>query len=91
ADDAGLRLWAGEHGVDPGDRAAAVGARDALRALVDGTDADLPPLQLPVAAAPGAVRLTARTAADAAVASAVVLSLQGKLGRVKLCGGEDCR
>ena len=35
--------------------------------------------------------LTARTAAEAAVASAVVLGIQGKLGRVKLCGGEDCR
>ena len=37
------------------------------------------------------VELQARTAAEAAVASSVVLSIQGKLRRVKLCGGEDCR
>lgn len=91
ADDAGHRQWSEEHGVLPGDRLTAVRARDALRAIVDGDDADLPPIELPVATASGTVALRARSAADAAVASAVVLSLQGKLGRVKLCGGEDCR
>ncbi|WP_285116921.1 CGNR zinc finger domain-containing protein [Leifsonia sp. fls2-241-R2A-40a] len=91
ADDEGHRRWAGEHGVEPGDRATTVQARDALRAIVDGEVRPLPPVELPVTAGPGSVGLGARTAADAAVASAVVLSLQGKLGRVKLCGGEDCR
>lgn len=91
ADDDGHARWAHEHNLEPGDRIAAVQARDALREIVDGIPAELPELALPVTAVPGSVALGARTAADAAVASAVVLSLQGKLGRVKLCGGEDCR
>jgi len=91
ADDDGHARWAHEHNVEPGDRIAAVQARDALREIVDGVPAELPELALPVTVAAGSVALGARTAADAAVASAVVLSLQGKLGRVKLCGGEDCR
>lgn len=91
ADDAGLGRWAGDHGVAPGDRARTRELRDALREIVDGAEAPLPDLALPVASAPGAVGLTARTAAEAALASAVVLQIQGKLGRVRLCGGEDCR
>ena len=91
ADDEGHHRWAAEHGLEPGDRATTQQARDALRAIVDGSDAQLPALRLAVDAAPGTVGLSPRTAADAAVASAVVLSVQGKLGRVKLCGGEDCR
>ncbi|SDH30838.1 Putative stress-induced transcription regulator [Leifsonia sp. 98AMF] len=93
ADDEGHRRWASEHGLEPGDRATTQQARDALRAIVDGdaSPAGLPALTLPVDAAPGAVGLSPRTAADAAVASALVLSIQGKLGRVRLCGGEDCR
>ncbi|SEA84431.1 CGNR zinc finger domain-containing protein [Leifsonia sp. 21MFCrub1.1] len=91
ADDAGHRRWAAEHGLEPGDRTTAQKARDALRAVVDGDAAALPALRLPVVAAPGSVDLSPRTSADAAVASALVLSVQGKLGRVKLCGGEDCR
>ncbi|MEV8215341.1 CGNR zinc finger domain-containing protein [Leifsonia sp. NPDC077715] len=91
ADDASAARWAAENGLEPGDRAEAQRVRDALRAIVDGEEAPLPSLALPVAPQPGSVALTARTAAEAAVASAVVLGIQGKLGRVKLCGGEDCR
>jgi predicted RNA-binding Zn ribbon-like protein len=65
--------------------------RDALRAIVDGEDAPLPEVALPVSSGDGGVGLAARTASEAALASAVVLQIQGKLGRVRLCGGEDCR
>jgi len=91
ADEAGLRRWAEEHGVAPGERVRAQELRDALREIVDGVEAPLPELSLPVSSGPGAIGLTARTAAEAALASAVVLQIQGKLGRVRLCGGEDCR
>lgn len=91
ADDAGHRRWAADHGVRAGAREEAQQVRDALRAIVDGEDASLPDLTLPVIPQTGAVGLGARTAAEAAVASAVVLQIQGKLGRVRLCGGEDCR
>ncbi|WP_348787796.1 CGNR zinc finger domain-containing protein [Leifsonia sp. NPDC080035] len=91
ADDAGFAAWAGEHGVQPGDRAETLGVREALRAIVDGEEASLPPVGLTTSCGEHAVELRARTAAEAAVASSVVLSIQGKLRRVKLCGGEDCR
>src|SRR3954452_8193873 len=91
ADDDGHRRWADEHGLQPGDREEAQRVRDALRAIVDGEDARLPDFAVPIDPRPGSVTLGARTAAEAAVASAVVLDIQGKLGRVKLCGGEDCR
>jgi len=91
SDDAGLRRWAAGHGLRPGERAEAQRVRDALREIVDGSAAELPDLALPVVPGAGGVQLAARTAAEAAVASAVVLDIQGKLGRVRLCGGEDCR
>lgn len=96
ADDAGLNRWARENGLEPGERSEAQRVRDALRAIVDGEGdaagtAAVAALTLPVAPQAGAVGLGARTAAEAAVASAVVLGIQGKLGRVKLCGGDDCR
>lgn len=91
ADDAGLRRWAADHGVAAGERKQTQQVRDALRAIVDGEEAPLPDLALPVSSSGGGVGLGARTAAEAALASAVVLQIQGKLGRVRLCGGEDCR
>jgi predicted RNA-binding Zn ribbon-like protein len=91
ADDEGHRRWAAEHGVEAGDRIQTQRVRDALRAIVDGAAAELPDVALPVTPDAGSVALAARTAAEAAVASAVVLGIQGKLGRVKLCGGDDCR
>lgn len=91
-DDAkGFATWAGEHGVEAGDPVETRRVRDALRLVVDGEEADLPAVQLTTACGDRAVGLRARTAAEAAVASSVVLSIQGKLGRVKLCGGDDCR
>jgi hypothetical protein len=91
ADRAGLDAWAQAHDVEPGDLAEARRVRDALRAVVDGDDVDLPAIALTTTCGERSVGLAARTAAEAAVASSVVLSIQGKLGRVKLCGGEDCR
>ncbi|MCI0155534.1 CGNR zinc finger domain-containing protein [Leifsonia shinshuensis] len=90
-DASGFAAWAREHGVEPGEPAEARRVRDALRQVVDGEEADLPAVQLTTACGERAVELSARTAAEAAVASSVVLSIQGKLGRVKLCGGDDCR
>jgi hypothetical protein len=87
----GFATWARAHGVEAGDRVEARRVRDALRLIIDGEEADLPAVQLTTACGERAVGLSARTAAEAAVASSVVLSIQGKLGRVKLCGGDDCR
>lgn len=83
--------WARERGVEPGDLAEARRVRDALRLVVDGEEADLPAVELTTECGGHAVGLSARTAVEAAVASSVVLSIQGRLGRVKLCGGDDCR
>jgi predicted RNA-binding Zn ribbon-like protein len=91
ADDAAYQRWAGEHGLTAGDRAETQRVRNALRSIVDGEEAALPAVQLTTACGERSVGLQASTAAEAAVASAVVLSIQGKLGRVKLCGGDDCR
>ena len=83
--------WADRHGVAAGDAAEAKRVRDALRSVIDGESASLPPLELETSCEGRSVEITARTAAEAAVASSVILSIQGKLGRVKLCGAEDCR
>lgn len=91
ADTSGLAEWARAHGVEPGEREEAQRARDALRAIVDGDAAELPPVALATTCDARSVGLSARTAAEAAVAASVILSIQGRLGRVKLCGGEDCR
>jgi hypothetical protein len=90
-DPAEFAAWAERHAVATGDRAEAKRVRDALRAVMDGESAALPALQLETACGERSVQLTARTAAEAAVASSVILSIQGKLERVKLCGAEDCR
>jgi len=90
-DAAAFESWAREHGVDAGERDETRRVRDALRLVVDGEEAELPAVQLTTTCGEGAIGLSARTAAEAAVASSLVLSIQGKLGRVKLCGGDDCR
>jgi predicted RNA-binding Zn ribbon-like protein len=90
-DPAEFAAWAEQHGVATGDRGEAHRVRDALRAVLDGEAASLPALELETACGERSVQLTARTAAEAAVASSVILSIQGKLERVKLCGAEDCR
>ncbi len=90
-DASGFAAWAREHGVEAGEPAEARRVRDALRQVVDGEQAELPAVRLSTASGEGTVELSARTAAEAAVASSVVLSIQGKLARVKLCGGDDCR
>jgi predicted RNA-binding Zn ribbon-like protein len=90
-DTATFEAWAREHGVDAGEPAEVRRVRDALRLVVDGEEAELPAVRLTTTCGERAVGLSARTAAEAAVASSVVLSIQGKLGRVKLCGGDDCR
>lgn len=83
--------WASEHGVDSGDPGEAKRVRDALRSIVDGEGGTLPSVQLVTACGDRTVGLTASTAAEAAVAASVILSIQGKFERVKLCGADDCR
>jgi predicted RNA-binding Zn ribbon-like protein len=87
----GFRSWAAGHGVAPGDAGETKRVRDALRAVIDGESASLPPIELETICGERSVGLSARTAAEAAVASSVILSIQGKLERVKLCGADDCR
>ncbi|MFF1572035.1 CGNR zinc finger domain-containing protein [Leifsonia sp. NPDC058292] len=90
-DDAAFTAWALAHSVEPGDRASAKHVRDALRAVIDGEAASLPSVELETTCGERTVGLSARTAAEAAVASSVILSIQGKLERVRLCGADDCR
>lgn len=86
-----FRAWAHAHGLEPGEQEEVRRLRDALRTIVDGGQELLPGASVPVAAVDGGLAPTPSTVAEAALASALVLSIQGKLGRVKLCGGEDCR
>jgi predicted RNA-binding Zn ribbon-like protein len=83
--------WANTHGVAEGDPVEAKRVRDALRSVLDGESASLPSVELVTSCGDRTVGLTARTAAEAAVASSVILSIQGKFERVKLCSAEDCR
>jgi predicted RNA-binding Zn ribbon-like protein len=91
-DDAGrFGAWATDHGVAEGDPAETKRVRDALRSVLDGEGASLPSVELVTSCGDRTVGLTARTAAEAAVASSVILSIQGKFERVKLCSADDCR
>jgi hypothetical protein len=87
----GFTAWAAGHGVEPGELDETRRVRDALRSVLDGESASLPSIELETTCGERTVGLTARTAAEAAVASSVILSIQGKLDRVKLCGADDCR
>jgi predicted RNA-binding Zn ribbon-like protein len=89
--EAGLRDWAAGHGVAPGKRADAVKARDALRSLVTGGQPDLPSVSLRPSCEGDGVSLRADTAAEAALAAALTLSIQGRISRVKLCQSETCQ
>jgi len=83
--------WCDERAVDEGDVAEAKTVRDALRSFLDGETPSLPSLELETTCGERGVALRARTAAEAAVASSVVLSIQGSMGRIKLCAADDCR
>jgi predicted RNA-binding Zn ribbon-like protein len=90
-DPAAFGAWCEDHDVLPGDRLESRSVRDALRSFLDGGTPSLPSLELETSCGERGVALRARTAAEAAVASSVVLSIQGSMGRVKLCAAEDCR
>ncbi len=90
-DQAAFDTWCDERAVSAGDRAEARSVRDALRSFLDGESPSLPSLELETTCGDRGVALRARTAAEAAVASSVVLSIQGSMGRVRLCAAEDCR
>lgn len=89
--ESGLVAWADHHGVQAGDRAEAVTIRDALRSLVSGGQPALPHVSLQPACEGEGVCLRSDTAAEAALAAAVVLSIRGRIARVKLCASETCR
>ncbi len=90
-DPAAFESWCSERAVSAGDREEARSVRDALRSFLDGGSPSLPSLELETTCSDRVVSLRARTAAEAAVASSVVLSIQGSMGRVKLCAADDCR
>ena len=90
-DPAGFDAWCSERAVSVGDRAEARSVRDALRSFLDGATPSLPSLELETTCGERGVALRARTAAEAAVASSVVLSIQGSMARVKLCAADDYR
>lgn len=91
ASEVDFRRWALEHGVEPGDLDEARGIRSALRDLVCGESCTLPEVSLRTIATPHGVVLEGDTVARSAVAIATVLTIQGRMGRVKLCPTEDCR
>lgn len=91
ADAAGLRRWAAAHGLVPGDLDETRRTRDALRSLVAGGRPELPPVSLIPSCEDEGVSLRSDTVAEAALAATVVLSIQGRIGRVKLCQAETCR
>jgi hypothetical protein len=87
----GLVEWAASHGLHPGDPAEARRTRDALRSLVAGGAPELPSVTLHPSCDGEGVSLTSDTVAEAALAATVVLSIQGRIKRVKLCNAETCR
>lgn len=87
----GLQKWAASHGLDAGELSEALRIRDALRSLVTGGQPDLPAVSLRPSCEGGGVSLRSDTAAEAALAAALVLSIQGRISRVKLCQSETCR
>lgn len=89
--EAGLQEWAAGHGLAPGERIEAVKVRDALRSLVAGGRPDLPSVSLRPSCEGRGVSLRSDTAAEAALAVALTLSIQGRIPRVKLCQSETCR
>ena len=91
ATSAGLTSWATEHGLEPGSPDDARRTRDALRSLVTGGRPELPAVPLHPSCAGDGVCLRSTTVAEAAIAATVVLSIQGKISRVKLCQAETCR
>ncbi|TFB47626.1 CGNR zinc finger domain-containing protein [Cryobacterium tagatosivorans] len=88
---AGLAAWATGHGLEPGGLDDARRTRDALRSLVTGGRPELPAVSLHPSCEGDGVCLRSNTVAEAAIAATVVLSIQGKIGRVKLCQAETCR
>jgi hypothetical protein len=91
ATDEGLAEWAAAYGLEPGDASATRRVRDALRSLVNGGRPDLPSVTLHPSCDGDGVSLTSDTVAEAALAATVVLSIQGRIRRVKLCNAETCQ
>ncbi|WP_245570923.1 CGNR zinc finger domain-containing protein [Glaciibacter superstes] len=91
ATQAGLDAWASRHGLSAGDLDEARKTRDALRLLVTGGQPQLPSVSLRASCDSGGVCLSSETAAEAALAATVVLSIQGRISRVKLCQADTCR
>jgi hypothetical protein len=87
----GLAEWAAAYGLEPGDATATRSIRDALRSLVVGGHPVLPSVTLHPSCDGDGVSLTSDTVAEAALAATVVLSIQGRIKRVKLCNAETCR
>ena len=88
---AGLRTFAMAHRLEPGDLDEARRTRDALRSLVAGGQPELPSVSLHSSCDGDGAYLRSRTAAEAALAATLVLSIQGRFKRVKLCQSERCR
>lgn len=91
ASESGVRAWAAAHDLEPGDPGEARRTRDALRSLVTGGKPELPSVSLHPSCEGDGVCLRSNTVAEAALAATVVLSIQGRIGRVKLCQADTCR
>ncbi|MGO4689312.1 CGNR zinc finger domain-containing protein [Glaciibacter sp. 2TAF33] len=89
--EAGLAEWAAAYGLEPGDATATRSIRTALRSLVTGGRPELPSVTLHPSCDGDGVSLTSDTVAEAALAATVVLSIQGRIKRVKLCNAETCQ
>ncbi|TFV96360.1 CGNR zinc finger domain-containing protein [Leifsonia flava] len=85
-----LATWATARGFVPGGLEQVLAVRNALRALASGEEAELPDLPVRVAITARSVTLTPSTVAEAVLASALTLGIEGRLRRVKLCYAHDC-
>jgi hypothetical protein len=88
---AGLAQWAAAHNLEPGNAREARRTRDALRSLVSGGRPELPSVSLHPSCDGDGICLTSTTVAEAALAATVVLSIQGRIKRLKLCQADTCR
>lgn len=86
----GLDDWAAERGLVAGDLEQVRELRDALRTIASGGDAELPGLPVRIGVSARSVTLEPETVAEAVLANAVTLAIQGRLRRVKLCFAHDC-
>ncbi|MEJ3404529.1 CGNR zinc finger domain-containing protein [Rathayibacter sp. YIM 133350] len=85
-----LEAWARARGLTGGDLGQVRELRGALRSLASGEPVESPAASVPIRLTGGTVQAQASTVCEAVLASAFTLSIEGRLGRIRLCRAEDC-